>query len=883
MKRFLSILLSVLLLLPLFPAVLFPAAAEEKDRASVTWSAGGTVSGALSNLNDGSASTRVDFNDWSTASGKCTNYYWKLEDGVLSVVGTGDLLSTSSTAYAGFPWYTRGEEIETVILIGFTTIGTGAFYSPQNSASYRNVKKIVFGEGTTTLNDSAFGIYSGSMNNSFDVYFPSTLTTVNNRAFRSVNNFLGTVYVSPALDVSGVTVGTNNPTKLMNKTFTVDSYTHLTSSAYEWVNSAGCTELRIGLEDGAGNAPVAAENLDDYTWKVSIATHDFGKTIECAPSSVDADGVYSFRTCLAEGENQFIPRYHVVVKTKTATDYTVQVDICDKTTGDVVYRSECKNGFICPTTLEAIYPEDHSGISFWNGSVYIEGDLGGEYALDSVEVYCYRGSTRYYKFAIVASNDNTLPASAWTWVGTQSENVGSTNDGYTVGISDANKYRYVRIYPIGQYGAGANSGFHFTDVYVNIKPGEVYVDPYEQFGGTSKRLSTAAFHSVGFETWPFADNGTWTNRAFFQAVMTINSSEADFKAGYGTPAYEYVWQLYARDTAEEGAEWDGPYTAAMETMNNGNVYYRVQPSSCPEGDLCAGFTVGHTYEIVFDVLKDGMHQGFALITITWTQKHQNNHDVYVDFWNNHDRPDGYTSGSTVVTDRDAAVAEALGFSASGAHTVTNHTHSFAEATVPATCVTTEKEASVCTSCGMIAEVYSENVSAAPIHKPVYGENAVTVPASFTDEGVKTGACAYCGQTVTGAVAPARLGGYGEVVVREKDGKNAACFIGTIACESLDPECVDCIRVTLVFTSGSSEVKTKTVEIRSVYRTLTGYASVNATAVSQGIVPLTDADLLYGVNVVGIAEGDYTLTVTAEAVSGGVPVGTAYTASIDFTV
>ena len=743
MKKLLAILLALIMILTAVPALWILSSAQgDENRADVTWSAGSTVTGALSNLTDGSASTRVDFNDWSTASGKCTNFYWKLKDGVLSVVGSGDLLSTQSVAYAGFPWYTRGEEIETVILTGFTTIGTGAFYSPQNSLSYKNIKKFIVSEGTTTIQDSALGIYNGKMNYSVDLYLPSTLETVANRAFRSINSYIGNVYVSPALDADALTVGTNNPTKLMNKEFVTASYGHLTATAYEWENSDGCTELKVGLKDAANALPVPAEELGSYLWKVSITSHDFGKTIVCTPSSVDGNGVYRFRTCLGEGEDQFIPRYYIVSKAKTANDYGVQVDICDKTTGEVLYRSEFKNGYVFPATLEPIYPDDHQGLYYLNGSVYIEGDLGGQYTIDSLEVYCYRATNRFYKFTVVASNDNTLPASAWTWLGTQSEDAGSTNDGYTVRVTDPGKYQYVRIYPVGQYGAGGNSGFHFTDVFVNIKPGEVYVDPYEQFGGTAKRLTTAAFHSVGFETWPFADNGVWSNRAFFQAVMTINGSEEDFKANCGTPEYEYVWQLYARDKDVENADWDGPFTAPMETMNNGSVYYRVQPSNCPEGDLCAAFEVGHTYEIVFDVLKDDEHQGFALLTVTWTQKHQDNHDLYIDFWNNHARLDGYRTGDQPVTPRDAAVASALGFSETGAYAAAAHVHDFEEAPVPATCVTTAKTGSVCRICGMIGEVYEEGDVDLTAH--VWGAWETVTEPTVDAEGEQKHVCTLCG-------------------------------------------------------------------------------------------------------------------------------------------
>ena len=741
-KKIISWILAAVMVLGVLPAFCLASGAEA-ERVTPTWTAGSTVSGALTNLDDGSASTRVDFNDWSTASGKAAARYWKLENGVLTVVGSGDLLSDSNTAYAGFPWYTRGAEIETVILIGFTTIGTGAFYSPQNSASYRNIKKFIIGEGTTTLNDSAFGIYSGSTA-TVDIYLPSTLTTINARAFRSIANYIGTVYASPALDLNALTItATNNPAKITSKDYTLETYTHLLSTAYDWENSNGATELKIGLKDASDNIPVSAADLNNYTWKVSIATHDYGKTIECTPSSVDANGVYRFRTCLGDGEDQFIPRYHIVSKAKTATDYSVQVDICDKTTGEVIYRSEYKSGFVCPTTLEPIYTEDHQGVYYLNGLVYIEGDLGDMYNLDRVEVFCYRGSTRYYKFAVVASNDNTLPASAWTWLGTQAADIGSTNDGYTVNITNTGHYRYIRIYPIGQYGAGGNSGYHFTDINVY---GTVYVDPYARFGGENMKISAATLNSTAFETWPAADNGTWGACASFHAL--VNPS-VNFSANLGNANYAYTWNVYVRETG--GTAWVGPYDAKVETKSNSG-WYRVQVSDCSNGaDVCENFSVGVSYDILFDVTSGGEHQGFMEFTVTWTEKYNAYHDFYTDFWNNHDRSRGYTSGVQVVTDRDAAVAAALGIVVASNGTSTFdaskvHTHSFSQATVPATCVTTEKEAMVCTTCGMIGEVLSENANAEPIHK--FGAWTATEVA-----GTQNRVCAYCGTTETRTIEP----------------------------------------------------------------------------------------------------------------------------------
>ena len=126
MKKLISLLLSVIMVLAVIPALATTSNATAELVPSVTWTRGDGSSTGVGNLSDDNVCTRLDFDNWSAASGKSAAVYWKLKDGVLTVVGSGDLTSDSSTAYAGFPWYTRGAEIETVILIGFTTIGTGA-------------------------------------------------------------------------------------------------------------------------------------------------------------------------------------------------------------------------------------------------------------------------------------------------------------------------------------------------------------------------------------------------------------------------------------------------------------------------------------------------------------------------------------------------------------------------------------------------------------------------------------------------------------------------------------------------------------------------------------------------------------------------------------
>ena len=106
-------------------------------------------------------------------------------------------------------------------------------------------------------------------------------------------------------------------------------------------NWSGQTQLLIRVD---GNNTV---DYSGYTWKITIANGETAKTITLVPSSAQAPWLYRFETCVAEGDNQFIP--------VNGTEYTISVEILNDA-GEVIAQSGRRNGFI--PFQEPIVPEE---------------------------------------------------------------------------------------------------------------------------------------------------------------------------------------------------------------------------------------------------------------------------------------------------------------------------------------------------------------------------------------------------------------------------------------------------------------------------------------------------------------------------------------------
>ena len=114
-----------------------------------------------------------------------------------------------------------------------------------------------------------------------------------------------------------------------------------------WENSpnkgdaAAVTQLLVGITEGGAKIDIPAE----LTWVLHIVGGEQDKTITLSPATKAlAYDLYRFETCLAEGENQFVPVKDV--------DYTVTIQVFDGE--ELVYASEPTSGFVCP--MDPIVP-----------------------------------------------------------------------------------------------------------------------------------------------------------------------------------------------------------------------------------------------------------------------------------------------------------------------------------------------------------------------------------------------------------------------------------------------------------------------------------------------------------------------------------------------
>lgn len=93
-------------------------------------------------------SADVSGEETAIPSGICgENLVWLIEDGVLTISGTGDMADCTG----GAPWVYYKEEIESVVLKGgITSVGAGAF------ENYDNLKEVDFGDSLTQIGAKAF-------------------------------------------------------------------------------------------------------------------------------------------------------------------------------------------------------------------------------------------------------------------------------------------------------------------------------------------------------------------------------------------------------------------------------------------------------------------------------------------------------------------------------------------------------------------------------------------------------------------------------------------------------------------------------------------------------------------------------------------------------
>ena len=450
MKKALSFILAVLLVLASIPAMALTATAADVP-VTGSWTRGDTGDDATTTLTDGvTSNTGVDIS-WKNISNNYSAYY-TLQNGVLTVYGTGELSGTASL----FPWYSRRNEItKIVIAAGFTKLGSNIF------SNYDYATEVVVGEGVTEIGGDCFAY----MDRLTTITLPSTLVKLS-QGVAYGSNQISTVYIAPGWSNSNLTsVGAYNDALTNTSKQVAMTYTPIDCAVWGWENWTGSpnktddypsvTQLLVTLENGGSEVIPMSQN-GNYDWYLTISCNNYGKTIHMAPTT-NYGNMRRFEVCLGTGEDQFIP-----VK---GNSYTVQVDIYEKSTGNLVYRSDAQSGFNCG--MVPVIPNDQGGVVFTNGSCYVQADLGSTMPVKSIKLVNYVAS-RYYMWRAFGTNDLDTPISQWTYLGGKMNDEVSTADGYTIveqlnAQNEYDAYRYVRIY--GVYDS-ANSGYHFVEASI---------------------------------------------------------------------------------------------------------------------------------------------------------------------------------------------------------------------------------------------------------------------------------------------------------------------------------------------------------------------------------------------------------------------------------
>ena len=134
-------------------------------------------------------------------------------------------------------------------------------------------------------------------------------------------------------------------------------------------------------------------------------------------------------------------------------------------------------GDVCTTLVNDGVTSEYKDLGYWaanvagpaygiDGTCYVEIDLGKLCNVEALKVVNLVSSSRTYKWDAYVTDDNADPIASWTKIGGKTDDNKSTEEGYTLTLTDAQKntpIRYIRIY--GTYHS-ANCGYHISEISV---------------------------------------------------------------------------------------------------------------------------------------------------------------------------------------------------------------------------------------------------------------------------------------------------------------------------------------------------------------------------------------------------------------------------------
>ena len=246
MKRILSLLLAVLMLVSLMPTAFAAEEAEpttenttvEEIAAAETPAVEDTAAEEPSSAEEAPAdeldAAPVSDGATVTSSGSCgTNVKWTLYDnGELVINGTGAMNGYDSAASKQAPWYSkRASIVKATIGDGVTTIGSYAFYNCTNLES-------------VTISDSVESIKSNAFNNCgslISVSIPDAVTTIGSKAFYACTGLKEVLIGSSVKYIDGSAF---YQCRSLTSVTIPDSVTEIGVSAFSYCD--GLTSVTIG-------------------------------------------------------------------------------------------------------------------------------------------------------------------------------------------------------------------------------------------------------------------------------------------------------------------------------------------------------------------------------------------------------------------------------------------------------------------------------------------------------------------------------------------------------------------------------------------------------------------------------------------------------------
>ncbi len=287
----------ILAKLPRRDAAEAPAAAETTTQAATA-----TPASVAADIPDsGAAAENPEFT--ISASGTAGDISWSLEDGVLTLVGSG-MMADYGGDFGDAPWHDNRDAIRSVIIEpGITSIGTAAF------CECTALKEISIPDSVTVIGDNAFN-YTGLT----DITIPEGVERIGGTVFwnnfylatitiPSTVSYIGNCPVANCPVLSSITVSEGNkayasadgvlfdkeqtvlicyPAKKEGKTYEIpDSVVRIGASAFNHADLLWEVTIPEGVTTIGGSAFEDCSNLS---------------TVEI-PRTVDSIGPFAFATC----------------------------------------------------------------------------------------------------------------------------------------------------------------------------------------------------------------------------------------------------------------------------------------------------------------------------------------------------------------------------------------------------------------------------------------------------------------------------------------------------------------------------------------------------------------------------------------------------------